>query len=93
MNERAKTSVFWPGITHDIKITRSSCKDCNRIAPSHAKLPPIESLIPTTPFEAVVCDYFHFQGYYYLVAADRLSGWTEQMRIKVGTWEAGANGL
>ena len=27
------------------------------------------------------------------MAADRLSGWTEQQRIKVGTNEAGAQGL
>ena len=32
-------------------------------------------------------------GYYYLVVADRLSGWTEQQRIKVGSQEAGSQGL
>ena len=93
MNERAKATVFWPGITPDIKHARLSCKDCNCIAPSHAKTPPLEPLIPTTPFEAVACDFFHYLGHYYLVTADRLSGWTEQIQIKVGTNEAGANGL
>ena len=93
MNERAKVSVFWPGMTKDIQQIRATCRDCNRITPSQAKTLPVEPLIPTTPFEAVVADYFHYQGYYYLVVADRLSGWTEQVRIKVGTNEAGASGL
>ena len=69
------------------------CSNCNIIAPSHARTPPIEPCIPTTPFEAIACDYFHYMGWYYFVAADRLSGWTEQQRIKVGTNEAGSQGL
>ena len=93
MNERAKASVYWPGITNDIHAARSMCSNCNRIAPSHARTPPIEPCIPTTPFEAIACDYFHYMGWYYFVAADRLSGWTEQQRIKVGTNEAGSQGL
>ena len=93
MNERAKTSVFWPGITHDIQTTREGCKHCNNIMPSQPRLPPVEPIIPTTPFEAICCDYFHFMGWYYFVAADRLSGWFELHKIKVGTHDAGAQGL
>ena len=44
-------------------------------------------------FEAIACNYFHYKGWYYFVAADRLSGWTEQEKIKVGTNDAGATGL
>ena len=93
MNERAKVSVFWPGITNDIKNMRSGCQSCNKIAPSQARLPPVPPIIPTTPFEAIACDYFHYIGHYYFVAADRLSGWTELQQIKIGTNEAGAQGL
>ena len=93
MNERAKAAVYWPGITNDIQTARSNCTNCNNTAPSQARLPPIEPVIPTSPFEAIACDYFNYQGHYYFVAADRLSGWTEQTRIKVGTSDAGATGL
>ena len=93
MNSRAQVSVYWPGITNDIASTRETCSHCNKIAPSHARLPPIEPCIPTTPFEAIACDFFHFLGWYYFIAADRLSGWTETQRIRVGTNEAGAQGL
>ena len=74
MNERAKAGVYWPGITKNIEHTRMSCTNCHRIAPSQSCLPPVEPIIPTTPFEAIVGDYFHFKGRYYLVIGDRLSG-------------------
>lgn len=93
MNERAKVEVYWPNITNDIQHTRDSCFDCNRIAPSQAKLPPYEPVIPSTPFEALACDYFLFKGWYYLIAADRLSNWTELSRIKQGSTESGSAGL
>ena len=93
MNARAQVSFYWPGITNDIASTRETCYHCNNIAPSHARLPPIEPCIPTTPFEAIACDFFHYMGYYYFIAADRLSGWTETQRIRVGTNESGSKGL
>ena len=93
MNERAKAGIYWPGITSDIKKERDNCSSCNRNMPSQARPPPIPPLIPTTPFEAVACDFFHYIGKYYFVAADRLSGWVETQQVKVGTNEAGAQGL
>ena len=93
MNERAKIGVYWPGITNDIQTVRNNCTSCNNIMPSQARTSPIEPHIPTTPFEAIACDYFHFKGHYYFVAADRLSGWIELQQVKVGTNEAGAEGL
>ena len=93
MNERAKAGVYWPGITKDIELARARCTSCNRIMPSQARTPPHEPWIPSTPFEAIACDYFNLQGYYYFAAADRLSGWLEVQQIKVGTNEAGAQGL
>ena len=93
MIERARSSVYWPGITNDIISLRHLCGSCNRIAPSNPSAPPIEPCIPTSTFEAVACDFFHYMGRYYFVAADRLSGWTETQQIKVGTIESGSSGL
>ena len=93
MTERAKAAVYWPGITKDIESARTNCSSCNRIMPSQARMPPIEPWIPSTPFEAIACDYFHLIGYYYFVAVDRLSGWLEVMQIRVGTNESGSQGL
>ena len=93
MNERAKIGVYWPGITKDIQEARDHCTSCNKITPSQPRLPPTEPHIPTTPFESIACDYFKYMGHYYLVAADRLSGWIELQQVKVGTIEAGAEGF
>ena len=93
MNERAKAGVYWPGITTDIQYARDSCTSCNKTMPSQARTPPIEPWIPTTPFEAIACDFFHCKGHYYFVAADRLSGWFELQQVRLSTNEAGAEGL
>ena len=93
MNERAKLEVYWPDITNDIQRVRDSCQDCNRIAPSQARLPSFEPSVPTTPFEGIVCDYFQFKGWNYLIAADRLSSWTEVYRITQGSSTSGSKGL
>ena len=90
MNERAKAGVYWPGITTDIIKMRQSCGSCNRNMPSQPRAPPFAAHIPTTPFEALACDYFHYIGRYYFVAADRLSGWVEVSHVKVGTNNAGS---
>ena len=78
MDEQAKSIVYWPGKTNDIQGCRENCNNCNLIAPSNPRLSPIEPLIPKVPFVSVDCDYFHFKGWYYFLAADRLLGWTEQ---------------
>ena len=53
---RARATVFWPGMTIDIQVVRSSCVYCNRNAPSQAAPPPMNSTPPTTPFEKIFAD-------------------------------------
>ena len=93
MSLLAQSTVFWPGITKNIERTRKVCEPCTRNAPSQPKPNPIPPIIPTTPFEAVVADYFDFLGKHYLVIADRLSGWTEVYNIKVSSDGSGSHGL
>ena len=93
MSARAQDSIFWPGLSVDIQKKRDSCSSCIREAPSQPRMPPIEPIIPNTPFECLAADYFHFAGKYYLVIADRLSGWTEVKEIKASAFTNGAAGL
>ena len=93
MFSRAQTVVFWPGISNDIDEARAKCRTCHRNAPSQAKLPPMEPRIPKSPFEMIYADYCKLQGKNYLIIGDRLSGWTEVFRIKVGSPTAGSKGL
>ena len=39
MGSRARSVMFWPGITNDIAQVRNECQVCNRNAPSQAFLP------------------------------------------------------
>ena len=73
MNKRVKTIVYWPGITNDILRAWENCSSCNLIAPCNPRLPQIEPLVSKDPFESIVCDYFHFKGWYYFVADNRLN--------------------
>ena len=93
MEQRARAIVFWPGMTSDIREIRESCTYCNRNAPSQAATPPIESPIPSTPFESIFADFFDYKGRHFLVVGDRLSGWVEVYSSTSGTSSAGASGL
>ena len=75
MLERAKHSVFWPGITGDIERTLKSCSFCERNSPSQPAMPPMPLASPQYPFQMIVADYFEFKGKSWLVLADRFSGW------------------
>ncbi len=93
MEQRARATVYWPGMTKDIHDIRNSCSDCNRNAPSQAAMLPIPSNPPSTPFEAIFADFFQHGGHHYLVVGDRLSGWVEVFGSTSGTHLAGASGL
>ena len=75
MNERAQASVWWPGITPQIKERREKCRNCHEHAPSQPSAPPVQQPQPEYPFQQIVSDYFQEQGHHYLVIADRFSGW------------------
>ena len=93
MQQRAQAIVFWPGMTRDIENKRKCCSDCNRNAPSQAILPTVPASPPSSPFESIYADFFDFGGHHYLVAGDRLSGFSEIFQTPTGTSNAGSFGL
>ena len=93
MESRARSIVFWPGMTNHMRAVRELCSACNRSAPSQAATPAIPSPVPSTPFESIFADFFDFGGCHYLVAGDRLSGWVEIFKAPHGTAQAGAQGI
>ena len=93
MNERAKSSVFWPGITSCISRTREQCDTCWRMAPSQPHLPPILPTAPTYPFQAIASDYCDLGGNHYLITVDRFSNWPEVTKVIKNSANSGASGL
>eukprot|EP00794_Sanderia_malayensis_P000860 gene860-152_t len=93
MELRARTIVYWPGMTKDIQETRNRCAACNRNSPSQAATPPMPSSALSTPFEEIFADFFDYCGHHYLVVGDRLSGWVEVLSSNSGSIVAGSAGL
>ena len=93
MQMRAQSIAFWPGMTKDIADRRSRCSECNRNAPSQAATPSEPNEPPSCPFEQIFADFFDFGGHHYLVAGDRLSGFTEVFYTPTGSSNSGARGL
>ena len=75
MTLRAQSSVWWPGITPQIKETRDKCRICHENTPSQPSAPPEPLLQPDYPFQQIAADYFQAGGHHYLVIVDRFSGW------------------
>ena len=90
MFSRAQATVFWPGMTLDLETARKSCNSCNRNAPSQTKLPPSARQVPNLPFQMIFADFFTLKGKNFLVFGDRLSGWTEVLRVNT---RSGSKGL
>ena len=85
MISHAEASVFWPGITNDIKGKRSKCHHCNVMAPSQPLLPPTPPPIPEYPFQLICSDFFHHKGNNYLISVDRYSNWPIVERSSEGS--------
>ena len=48
---------------------------CHKVAPSQAKLPQIEPVVPDYPFQHICMDYFQLNGKSYGIVVDRFSNW------------------
>ena len=73
--ERAKNSVYWPGMVEDLEQIRKRCSSCDRNAPSQAQMPPLPLESPEYPFQMIAMDCFQIKGKLWLVIADRFSSW------------------
>ena len=85
MLSRAKSSVFWPGITKDIQQQREDCNACNRNAPSQPSSPPYPTPSPEYPFQLICADFFQHEGQHYLITVDRYSNWPTIDRAQEGS--------
>ena len=84
MLARAESSVFWPGITSDIRLAREKCVQCNKMAPSQPSAPPTPLVYPEYPFQHICADFFTYKGVNYAVIIDRYSNWPAVLKAKHG---------
>lgn len=81
--ERARVSVWWPGITHDIKRIVGACDHCEVNRPSQKKEPLMTTPLPTGPWQRVAVDLCTFKGNDFLIIVDYYSRWIEILHVRV----------
>ena len=74
--EKARSCVWWPGITRHIKDRISTCDVCCRMITNKAE-PLIAAEFPSRPWQKVSTDLFYCEGKTYLVVIDSYSRWIE----------------
>ena len=74
---RARNSVFWPGINHEIVELVSQCSECLTHRNRHQKETLLPHDIPKTPWTKVACDLFTIYGKDYLLIVDYHSKYFE----------------
>ena len=85
MITRSESSVFWPGISVDIRKVREMCEQCQRMSPSQPCPPPTPPNVPVYPFQSICADFFHHAGCCYVVVVDRYSNWPIVEKSKEGS--------
>ena len=69
----ARESVFWPGITNDVKAMVQACSTCARHQTAPPRLPLMQPDLPTSPWEKIGTDLFEYNSKKYLMVVDYYS--------------------
>ncbi len=90
---KAKDSVYWPGIYDSITRHVNACRICQENAPVQQPLPMQTPEIPTRPWQKIAVDLFQLKGRDYLVTVDYYSDYFEIDRLYSTTSKAIINAL
>ena len=75
--QRARLSVYWPGIDNCIDSIILSCKHCQERLPSHPKEPLVVKPRPARPFQEIAMDFCSYGGHDFLILVDCCTDWPE----------------
>ena len=78
--ERAKQSVWWPGLSKQLEETVQKCPVCIKFQVPRAE-PLLSSEIPSLPWQKVGTDLFEWEKSNYLLIVDYQSRWIEIVRL------------
>ncbi|XP_034038495.1 obscurin-like [Thalassophryne amazonica] len=84
---RAQVSVWWPGISTQIKETVDWCEMCQRYRTLHRE-PLMQSCVPDRPWQKVGMDMFEWANKTYLLIIDYFSRYIEVAELKTTSSEA-----
>ena len=83
--DRARLTVYWPGMDNDIDNLILLCKLCQDSLPSHQKEPIALKPTPNRPFQEIAADFCSHAGQQYLITVDRFSDWPEIIPMRTNT--------
>lgn len=89
--DNAQRSVWWPGISADIKQLIENCRQCQENRPAQRAEPLRPSALPGRPWEKVGADLCSVDGKQFLVIVDYYSRWIELERLMSTTATAVIN--
>ena len=69
----ARETVFWPGISDDIRNAVKACDVCQKHKPAQQKEPLISHDVPSMPWVKLGFDIFEHHSHHYLLVADYFS--------------------
>ena len=79
--ERARSAVWWPGITKEIEALVSACHFCRVHRPSQRQEPLILSPLPDRPWEKIAVDLCEKEKANYMITVDYYSRWIEITKL------------
>jgi len=68
--QRARLTVYWPLIDHDIDQMVLACRQCQDYLPSQAQEPIVCKAKPLTSFQEIASDFCYYAGKHYLLVVD-----------------------
>ncbi len=80
--ERARQSVWWHGITKDIKDMVSRCTHCQIHRPMNRKEPLITTAMPERPWQHIAMDLAEYNSSKYLIVIDYFSRYLEIINLQ-----------
>ena len=85
IKQRARLTVYWPGINNAIDNVIPNCQKCQDHLPSNATEPIIQKPRPSRPFQEIAVDLCAYAGRNYLILVDCYTNWLAIISMDHGT--------
>ncbi|CAB3999375.1 Retrovirus-related Pol poly from transposon [Paramuricea clavata] len=82
--ERAKISVWWPGLSAQIKVMLENCTTCSKYRQQHPE-PLMPTPLPQRPWQLIATDLFILEKVTYLLVVDYYSRYVEVVALPKST--------
>jgi hypothetical protein len=81
--QRARSSVYWPGLRKRLEEKCMSCEVCLSVERANTKEPLMSMPVPEFPFEVIGVDPFEVEGRHFLAVVDYLTKWPVIRELQV----------